>query len=131
MMPALSTTRPVSCGCWASAGSAAPIAMTISRARRMPARLMTRIARPARNPLLRAEVDLRHLHLVLRHGEVLERHRIGEPELGPDDRREGTQRRVVDAHRLDVVAAGDRDAVFGPLELRLQGKEVLVRLEVG
>ena len=38
---------------------------------------------------------------------------------------------VVDAHRFDVVAPRDRDAVFGAFELRLQRQEVLVGLEVG
>ena len=48
----------------------------------------------------------------------------------PQHRREGPQRRVVLAHRLDIVAAGDRDAVFGAFELRLQRQEILVGLEV-
>ena len=41
------------------------------------------------------------------------------------------QRRVVVPHRLDIVAAGDRDAVFGAFELRLQRQEILVGLQVG
>ena len=45
--------------------------------------------------------------------------------------REGGELGVVDAHRLDVVAPRDGDAVLGALELRLQGEEVLPRLDVG
>ena len=78
-----------------------------------------------------AEVDLRHFHLILGDGEVLERLVGGVPELRPEDRREGAQREVVIAHGVDVVAAGHRDAVLGAFQLRLQGEEVLVGLQVG
>ena len=44
---------------------------------------------------------------------------------------EGPQLGVVGAHRLDVVAPRDGDAVLGALELRLQRQEVLVRFQVG
>ena len=40
------------------------------------------------------------------------------------------QRRVVLAHRLDVVAAGHGDAVLGAFKLRLQREEILVGLEI-
>ena len=59
-------------------------------------------------------------------------HRLGAAEKGrrPQHAGEGLQRRIVDPHRFDVVAPGDGDAVFGAFQLRLQGKEVLVRLQI-
>ena len=61
------------------------------------------------------------------------RHRlIGAEEcIGPNDTGERPQLRIVEAYRLDVVAPGNRDAVLGAFELRLECQEVLVGLEVG
>src|ERR1700683_5381291 len=40
------------------------------------------------------------------------------------------QRSVVVLHGENVIAARDRDAIFGAFELRLQREKILIRLEV-
>src|SRR3954469_23923266 len=91
--------------------------------RRSPAALIARVAR--------SEFYLRRRLHVLRHRERLHRLVVLVESRGPDDARERTQLGIVLPHRLDVVAACDRNAILRTLELRLQGKEVLVRFEVG
>ena len=84
-----------------------------------------------RRLLLRAEIDLGRLHLI--GGDVERRHLLGGriEEGPPQAAREGRQLGIVDAHRIDVVAPRNRDAVLGALDLALQREEVLARLDVG
>jgi hypothetical protein len=63
-------------------------------------------------------------------GERNQRLDRAEHRLRPEHAREGPERRVEVLHRGDVVAAGDGDPVFRPLELGLQREEVRVRLEL-
>src|SRR3954464_5097430 len=91
--------------------------------RRSPAALIARVAR--------SEFYLRRRLHVLRHRERLHRLVVLVESRGPDDARERTQLGIVLPHRLDVVAACDHNAILRALELRLQGKEVLVRFKVG
>src|SRR4249919_1655567 len=60
------------------------------------------------------------------------RHRFvaAEERVGPYDSGECAKLGVIRAHGFNVVAARNRDAVFGTLELRLEGKEVLVGFEL-
>ena len=98
-----------------------------------PARATRRRRPAARCSGRRSEVEL-HLGRRLgfgRRGEQLHRLRAGMDRLGPDHIGEGPQGGVVVPHGLIVVAAGDGDPVFRPLQLRLQGQEVLVGLELG
>src|ERR1051325_4704271 len=79
---------------------------------------------------LRREVALRRFtRSGVGHGEVL---LLVEARRRRDEaRREAAHRDVVVLRHLVVAAALDRDAVLGPLELRLQVEEVLVRFQVG
>src|SRR5690348_5169491 len=74
-----------------------------------------------------AEVDRRR---VLRGCGGFERHlRLRAVEdLRADRAREGPDQGIIFAHRLVIVAPRDFDAVFGALELILEGHEVLVGL---
>src|SRR4029079_11369738 len=76
------------------------------------------------------EIDARRL---LRGRGRLERHLgLGTVEhLGADRRRERADQRIIPLNRLIIVAARRVDAVLRPLQLVLQGEEVLVRFEVG
>ena len=124
---AASTTRPVSAGKFAAA-KAAPIH---SAAMRSGARARAARAEHARRPLAAQNFTF---------GAACASASAVKGASG------FTERKTVVAHstvgkvlsavlkscdRRDVVPAGDRDAVLGALELRLQGEEVLVRLEVG
>ena len=78
-----------------------------------------------------SELHLRRRLRTLDRGELRHRLVAAEECRGPQQAGEGLELGVVGAHRLDVVAPRDRDAVLGAFELRLQRQEVLVRLEVG
>src|SRR5262249_7533834 len=127
---AASTTRPVSAGKFcapagaASATSVSAAASTLRMVAAMPMALSVCSRAPS-------ELDLRVAPDVLGDREF--RHRLAArvERLRPEHARNGAQLGVVDAHRLDVVAPRHRDAVLGAFELRLQGEEVLVRLELG
>src|SRR3546814_4822631 len=56
---------------------------------------------------------------------------VGIEERGPPAAGNGPELGVVDAHRLDEVAARDRDAILRAFELRLERQEILVGLQVG
>src|SRR6185312_3832781 len=146
MMPASSTTRPVSAG--KSAASAwkgrrrattrnATNAARLVLCRAVPEeggkrgkvtdrdRLATLSA-----ALLGAEIDLRQFQLVFGDREIRQRFIRGVPESRPQHRRERPQWQIVVPDGLDIVAPRHRDAVFGAFKLRLQRQEILIGLEV-
>src|SRR3546814_16404676 len=51
-------------------------------------------------------------------------------DIGADRIGEGADRGVILAHRLVIVADGNRNAVLGSLKLALQRKEALIRLDL-
>src|SRR5262249_17038449 len=61
------------------------------------------------------------------------RHRfvVAEQRRSPQQTGERPEGRIVCSHCFDVVAPRHRYAIFSAFELRLQGEEVLVRLEIG
>src|SRR6476660_1242850 len=61
------------------------------------------------------------------------RHRLvtAEERIGPYDSGECAKLGVIRTHGLDVVAARNRNAIFGAFQLRLESKEVLVGFELG
>src|SRR5215210_962056 len=140
-MFAASTTRPVrggKAGCgWANADAGTRSAM--------PSPRMSRIAgasrggtgaRPARIGRSRPPAAWSELHRRRPVGPRARGKRLHRLRVRIEDRRDpaprdGAQLGVVLAHRADVVAARDRDAVLGALELRLQGEEIGVRLQLG
>ena len=80
-----------------------------------------------------SEEDLatRALRSAVGGGELSHRLVAGENSLRPEQGREGAQRRIVDQHRVDIVAARHRNAILGAFELRLQRQEVGVGFQVG
>src|SRR4029077_8993973 len=125
---ALSTIRLVSCGYTGSAAAAGPMQKMSAkpkRIRRHGVEDILSLVRPF--PL---ELHLRHLGGLLGDGEVLHGLGIGIEHRAPPASGDGSDLGVVGLDRFDVVAPGDGDAVFGAFELRLQRKEILVRLQV-
>jgi hypothetical protein len=76
------------------------------------------------------ELDVGRLPRRLRDAEGLHRFGVIVEQHLPDAAGERAQLGVVAADGVDVVAPRDGDAVLGALQLRLQGEEVLVRLEL-
>src|SRR3954453_2864670 len=82
-------------------------------------------------PIARSELDLRRRLRGVARGEFGHRFVAAEGRGCPDHARKRAQLGIVGTHRLDVVAARNRDAVFGALELGLKREEVLIRFQVG
>src|SRR2546430_4475516 len=126
---ASSTTRPLSVGkTSATAGTAA----SKTKAKKSSARLARRRRPPLSSWHAALTAQPSELHL-RRPGHVFgdrkRLHGLVAPveRRGPDHAGKRAQLRIVLPHRFDVVAPGDRNAVLGPFELRLQGEEILVR----
>src|SRR4029077_4705845 len=137
---AASTTRPVSAGKAGSAAiakesgkSQAKIPSTAARrasgaiahrgfppprfAKACTTRLNSRITVAPSTHTELSELHLRWLLGSFRGGEFGHRLRRTIKGRGPEHRREGAQRRVELAHRIDVIAPCHRDAIFRALDL--------------
>src|SRR6516165_130192 len=119
MILALSTTRPVSGG--KSSASAKE-----ARQRASPA--STQAFSFTIAPL---ELHLRWLFRTARCSEFCHWFFARECRFCPDDCRECPQRGVKGAHRVDVVAPCDCNAVLCAFELRLQSHEIGIGFELG
>src|SRR5262249_9021885 len=137
MMLAWSTTRPE------SAGKLSAKAPTIAKSRAARAatghRTLLPRAEEVRPPVIlvplyrhgSSEFHLRRLGRIFGRGELRHRFVTAENSVGPDKAWERPQLGIVETHRFDVVAPGDRNAVLGALELRLQRQEVLIGFKIG
>src|ERR1700691_4168314 len=77
-----------------------------------------------------SEFDLWHLLSLLGDRESLADFHIRVEDRCYPALWDSPQRSVVVLHGENVIAARDRDAIFGALELRLQREKILIRLEV-
>src|ERR1700733_264922 len=124
---AWSTTLPVSGGKLAAA-SAAPAHSAATR-RTISVRGQRRGIRTL--PVRELELHFRRRLSFGIGGERYERLDRAKHRLRPEYAREGPPGGGEVLRRGDVIAAGDGDPVFRPLELGLEGEKILVRLEVG
>src|SRR5215831_6612991 len=136
IMLAWSTTRPVSAGKF-SAKAPAIVNNSAAMATTGRTALLPRAeeVRPAviLMPLYRdgsLEFHLRRLGRILARGELRHRLVAAEECVGPDDAGERSQFCIVETHRFDVVAASNRNTVFGAFKLRLQRQEVLIGFQI-